>query len=222
MTRKRTRPAVDLNDGGAFRRENRPPDALLPKEFREALAEIDTLGERLSEASKALAEMGGPHGTGKWPHLEAAAREADAKASAVAAREGRKIENLTANLDALRRRRDEAMATIGALNGAVSLVMGDLATIREGAKANLSAHDKAIAAARAQLRRATAEVATAAKAVATAIAVREWLVDHAPFDDTVELDAAAVVHGLDAALGGAGRSVQPVRLDTILDAINDL
>lgn len=216
MTRIRTK-ALDTGDGGAFKPANRPPIGRLPEAFIEPLREFDDITDRLNEARRKLRDIEDP--TRSRLALEAA-RKADAAASAENARKG-KTANTTEHVDALHAEEVQARADVEALAGALKLVLSDLGTVRETQKANLPKIRQAEDTARANLAKATAQATKAADELAATIALREWLDNHLPWDQSTGINVLDI--WAPARNTGTAAEVRiPVPFTAVTDAVNNL
>ncbi len=228
MTRARTRLGREYAytpDGDElphFMPHNRPPAGLMPPVLDAGIAELDDLRTRISVAEHELIPLttGFGHSDG-WESAAAEAREADAHANAVAAREGKRITNPAAHLDALRKRRDQLEAEVASLKGARRMVTIELLNTREEEKSNTT-YAEAIGDARAALAEATAGVVSKAEALAIALARAEWVQDNLPWDPTTSLHLGDVWPAAHTTLGPTGNIGEPVPLADILAAINTL
>jgi hypothetical protein len=184
MSRLRTRTgnAPELVDTGS-----RPPADLLPAPLRELAAEYDSVTARYYAVERTINDFRATEGA----QLEAA-KEADAKANAKAARSGKPI--ATTNVDALLKARADADADLASLTDARRLVAIDfyelLSVEREG-----DVHNKALDAARVKLTKAAAQFQEAITEAVRAKSVHEW-VGGLPFDGSDAVLAEDLVPGL--------------------------
>lgn len=210
----RIRKPLDITDSG-FNPANRPPINLLDQAWAKPLAEFDDVTTRISYAESSLRELSNPE---SWALAVRAAQEADALASGEAARAGT-IEDVTEHIDALHHRKRHLEATVGALTVARQLIYSDLVDIRTAAKQNHDTRDED--AARKNLAAALAKAHTAAETLASAIAAREWTLEHLPWDPSVNLnilDIWAPIHSMNEP-----HAVKiPVPLTAVITALTNL
>jgi hypothetical protein len=184
MSRIRTRTgnAPELVELGS-----RPPAALLPAPLRELAAEYDAVTARYYAVERLINDFRATEGA----QLQAA-KEADSKANAVAARAGEPI--ATTHVDTLRKARSDADADLASLTDARRLVAIDfyelLSVEREG-----DVHNKALDAARVKLTKAAAQFQEAITEAVRAKSILEW-VGGLPFDGTDAVLAEDLVPGL--------------------------
>lgn len=166
---------------------SRPPDALLPAALRDLAAEHAALGVKFYAAERAGLDF-----RATWNTQLEAAKEADGKANALAARSGKPIG--TAHVDALVKARDDAAAELVSLTNARRLVASDfydlMSTERES-----GTHDKALADARAALAKAAVPFQAAISKAIVAKSVHEWVCG-LPFDGSAAVLAEDLVPGL--------------------------
>lgn len=218
MTRIRINNNVPAGDGGAFSGHCRPPLTHLSPDFTAAFTEYDNVTGRLGIARGKLLDYTNP---GKWTVAQEKARRLDAQASAEAARKGGNTGG-TKNIEDLHAAKRQAEADVEALTGAIYLVQQDLAALREKAQQTEAAKlAKAEADARARLSKSTEQVAADAQALVDAIAHREWVMDHKPWDASIGVNVLDVWTPGQNQLSGAVRHV-PILFPKILEAINNL
>jgi hypothetical protein len=214
MTRIRNRSAIDTQDGGAFTIPNRPPAHLIPAPFKKRLAEYDEIFDRTAVAKGALVEL-----DSAWAALLDTAWKADTARQLEAARNGEPVPDGSPHQEALDERRAAAVRTVDALTGSLQTVTNELAEIRDAEKVNAAKYKTAEDKARINVVKALEPLEQAMHELAQAIGVREWLVDHAPFDDSANLNVADVW----PQVGATGEStLQPVLIRHIIEAITEI
>lgn len=213
MTRIRTSPTVINGDGGAFHRGHRPPDKLIPKPFIAAFNEHDRISERLRDINDEHGSM-----ALNWGTLTHEAMKSDARAATTAARTGDAISPAQPALEELNRRRAELQATQAALNEARNEVENELADIRSSEQGNLNAYRIAEEKARTALAKALEPLEEAMERLTEAVALREWIELHYPWDTNTAFDVREIWEP-------ASRYNDPqyaVRVTNIINAIKSL
>lgn len=183
MTRIRTTPTINPHDGGAFTPPSRPTKERIPAPFRERLAELDTITERLNAAQHEHSSI-----LQNWGTLELEAHRADANVAREAARVGADVPSTTPASDALRNRLTQAEATRRALEAARVDVINDLADIRAAELVRLPKYRAAEDKARAELMKVLEPLEPALQTLAETIALREWLELHYTWDASTAFD----------------------------------
>jgi hypothetical protein len=184
MSRIRTRTgnAPELVELGS-----RPPAALLPASLRELAAEYDAVTARYYAVERQINDFRATEGAQMQ-----AAKEADGKANARAARAGEPI--ATTHVDTFLKARSDADADLASLTDARGLVSMDFYELlnveREG-----DTYDKNVAAARVKLGKAAAQFQAAITEAVRAKSVHEW-VGGLPFDGSDAVLAEDLVPGL--------------------------
>lgn len=210
----RVRRLDDRMDGAAVLPHNRPPADLIPATFAPLMAEFDQLRAECEHASQDLREM-----DENWAVLRMEAIRADARSAMTAARDGRPIP-VNEAVNELDTRRDAVSARRVGLAIAVEALPNDLNEVRYAEQEN-PAYTEHVTKARAELRKATAQVRTKAAALARAVALREWIVEQRPWDEGVQFAATDFVHGLQPSMQGT-HNPPTTSLDDMLDAIDNL
>lgn len=210
----RVRRPDDRMDGAAVLPHNRPPTELIPATFGKLMAEYDQLRTEYEHASQDLREM-----DENWVVLRQEAIRADARSAMTATRDGRPIP-VNAAVDALDARRESVRARRAGLAIAVEALPSDLNEVRYAEQANPAYTDQ-VTKARAELRKATAQVRAKTQALAQAVSLREWIFDQKPWDARTQFAATDIVPGLGSILGYQNN---PPTTDAaaLLDAIDNL
>lgn len=210
----RVRLPADRMDGAAVQPQNRPPADLIPAAFAERLAEYDQLRIERDHADQDLRDM-----DEKWAILRQDAIRADARSAMTAAREGSPLP-VNEAVDALDARRESIRSRRAGLDLAVQELPNDINNVRYQEQTN-GDYVAQVAKARADLRKATAQVKAKAEALVRAVALHEWLHDQLPWDERIDFAATDVVPGL---AGVVGYQINPMttNLAALLDAIDNL
>ena len=215
MTRH-TITTIPASDGGAFRHPNRPPVDAVPAAFKPAFAEFDKIWGRLAEARGILSSI-----NDTWTERAEQARKADISDAREAARKEQSAPVAHAHTDALNAQLARAKADVAALEGALALVEDDLAAVRETEQKRISTYQAAEDKAREQLAKALEAIQPAATNLARAIAIREWIANHTPWDDSTNLRVEDLWEPIGNMNPGSALNT-PVRLPAVITALRNL
>jgi hypothetical protein len=203
-------------DGGAFSPSARPPaDSLTPR-FRELFTEHDTISGKLGQVQSELRDL-----TTNWVAYETAARRKDGRATAESGRTGTATVITTAT-DALNEKKRRLEDVAAAYTEALPTVLNDLATERDRLQANLSPYLKAESRARVRLHKALDEAYEAARDLTCAIALKEWITDHLPWESEPLLDLTTIWAPADRLLAKGPAAQTPVRVNDVVTALKGL
>lgn len=191
----------------------RPPAHLIPKPFVKIVAERDDISGRLAQADRERRDL-----SDNWVVYEGKAKRADADAGAQAARAGKTLDNPMANVDALRRRKEELENQIESLGNALKLVFNDYSEIREAEKGK-PAYAEAVAKAQVRMQAAANELRAAAAEAGPALGVHAWVCENGAYDGSTSLVALEVAPGLANYIGDAATTRTPVSVEQIAHAI---
>ncbi|WP_448005327.1 hypothetical protein [Agromyces bauzanensis] len=215
MTRIRTTPTINPSDGGAFNPPNRPTKELIPTAFKARLAELDDITDRYNAADAEHSSI-----VQNWGTLELEAHRADANTARESARAGADVPTATPNGEKLRNRRDKVKRTRDALAAARSDVINELAEIRTEEQKHLPKYQATEDKARAELLKLLEPLEAAVSNLAAAIALREWVELHYPFDTSTAFDVRDLWEPANRL--NATNSNHAVRVTNIITALENL
>ncbi len=202
-------------DGGAFGPSARPPLEALTKDFARLFAELDELNGKIGHTSSDLTNLITNWGT----HVQAA-RVADGRATAESGRTGTGVV-VTDAAQALTAKKKLLEDQIGAYREALPLVLNDLAAERTKMQANLTPFRKTEDKARTRMHKALEEIDAAARELTSAVAVREWITDHLPWEGEALLDVATIWTPAHRIASSAEQAI-PVHVKTVINALKGL
>ncbi len=191
----------------------RPPAQHLPKAFAKIAAERDDIEGRKQKAARELLDL-----NQNWRVYEDKARRSDADAGAKAARAGTTLDNPMANVDALRRRKEELENEVESLGNAHRLVLNDYSEIREAEKGK-PIYAEAVAKAQARMQAAANELRAAAAEAGPVLGVYSWVCENGAYDGSTSLVALEVAPGLARHIGDSATHHTPVSVEQIANAI---